>query len=81
VFKRTKSTGVLTPLGGAQSSIVPEVGGGALDAAGKLYAVYTVTGVPAVRTFRVNKKTGVIQLANTDVIALDRPNQILFVKR
>jgi len=79
VFRRNKKTGGLTLLGGPQSSGFTGVQGGAIDSAGKLYAVAGTA--DAVRTFRLDKTTGILTAADTEAVDFNRVHQVLWIKR
>jgi 6-phosphogluconolactonase len=81
VFARNKQSGVLAPLGGAQSSGVDNARVSGLDAKGKLYAVAGHEGGGLLATFQVDKNTGVLTPGDTASPALGKPNQVLFVQR
>lgn len=73
-------TGVLKPLGPVRNSGLAITGGGALDPKGKVFV--TASGFnDAVRSFRLNQKTGALNLADTDATTLSNPTAVLMVQR
>lgn len=72
-------TGALKPLGPVRNSGFAITGGGALDPKGKL--LVAASGAGAVKSFRLNQKTGALRLADTEAATVTNPTAILIIQR
>jgi 6-phosphogluconolactonase (cycloisomerase 2 family) len=65
-LRRNKKTGVLTKLGGTQSSGTLGASTGGLDPTGRFLAVVGPDGTDQLRSFSINPDTGAISLVDTE---------------